>query len=632
MHFVMEMTLVLAMFISLAAAAWGCLNAWQGQNSSLKWLEKGQLVVISLISISSIVLLYALMTRDFSFKYVADYTSIDLPNLYAATAFWAGRPGSLLFWLLIIAVGGTLFLRTKNYADLPQETKIAYWMVYFAIQAFFLFILTTASQPFIELLHPPADGTGLNPLLQNPGMAFHPPLLFFGYGLFTVPACLAIAMAITKGDDSWMKLTRNWVLPAWSFLTAGIVLGAWWAYMELGWGGYWAWDPVENASIIPWFVATAYLHTSILGHRYGVLKRVNIVLINLTFLLCVVGTYIVRSGIIKSVHAFGGGGVGGLLLTFIILYLFLTLTAALFANTKKTKLEAEAFSRQGLLVVAVWVFIALGTVIFLGTMWPVISLGWEANPVGVNAGFYNTVTMPLFTLMGLLLLICPWFSWKEGVQDKYGLGVSVFTALCLSGAAWFSGIRMILPLVAFGAGSGVIASTIMLALRNNLLSSKRFWTAHGTHLGVALMIVGVAISGPYSTTHRVAVSPGQSFEFSGYEFTYKDLTKSKTEAVGSVMANIEVRKDGDMVGVLHPQQLTYSTNDHPHSEVSTIFSFGKEVYATIHDISNGRLEPLTVSVHPLVNWIWVGGTLSTLFPFIVFFPRRKKKTSDSDAK
>ncbi|MBI9111914.1 heme lyase CcmF/NrfE family subunit [Maridesulfovibrio ferrireducens] len=631
MHFLMEMALVISMFVSLLAAAWGCLNIWKGQTDSIKWLERGQLLVISLVVFSSIILLCALITRDFSFKYVADYTSLGLSNFYAVTAFWAGRPGSLLFWLLVITVGGTIFLGTKKYSDLPEETKVAYWMLYFAIQAFFLFILTSASPPFTQLANIPADGTGLNPLLQNPGMAFHPPLLFFGYGLFTVPACLSIAMAITRGEDSWMKLTRGWVLPAWSFLSAGIVLGAWWAYMELGWGGYWAWDPVENASIIPWFVATAYLHTSILGQRYGVFKRINIILVNLTFLMCVVGTYIVRSGIIASVHAFGGGGVGGLLLAFILFYLFLTLSASFFANVKKSKLEANAFSRQGLLVITVWTFIALGTVIFLGTMWPVISLGWETNPVGVNAGFYNTVTMPLFTLIGLLLLICPWFSWNEGIQDKTGLAVSIFTALCLSGAAWFGGIRMILPLIAFGSGAGIIASTIMLALRNKTLSSKRFWIAHGTHLGVALMIIGVAISGPYATTQQVAISEGQTFSFSGYEFTYKELTASKRHGIASKMANIVVSKNGQEVGILKPEQLTFPGNNHPHSEVSTIFSFGRELYATIHDIKNGRLEPLTVSVHPLVNWIWVGGTLVTLFPFVVFFPARKKKLHSPDA-
>ncbi|MBC17294.1 MAG: cytochrome C biogenesis protein CcmF [Desulfovibrio sp.] len=631
MHFIMEIGLVLAMLLSLIAAAWACLDTWQGQIGTVKWLEKGQVAVSSLIVLASGILWTALMSRDFSFKYVSQYTNLNLPDFYAVTAFWAGRSGSLLFWLLIVTVSGAIFLGTKKYRELPEQTKVAFWLLFFTIQGFFLFLLTGLSQPYIQLSPIPADGEGLNPLLQNPGMAFHPPLLFFGYGLLTIPACLSLAMALTKGQDSWMLLTRGWVLPAWAFLSAGIILGGWWAYMELGWGGYWAWDPVENASIIPWFAATAYLHTSILGQRYGIFKRINIVLINLAFLLCIVGTYIVRSGIIESVHAFGGGGVGGPLLVFILGYLFLTLVGARDANTDNTaRLDMNAFSRQGLLVFSIWIFLALGSVILLGTMWPVISLGWESNPVGVTAGFYNTVTMPLFVIMGLLLLVCPWFSWKEGVQWRSRLGISILSALCLGVAAYIGGIRMILPLVGFSAGAGVVISIVMLALQKNALASKRFWIAHGTHLGIALMILGVAISGPYQQKKEIVVAEGQSFTFAGYDFEYKGIVRSESRGVKSNAAHIIVRHQGKEIGTLEPSQLIFSNNDHPHTEVSTLFSLGKELYATIHDVNNGQLEPLIVNVNPLINWIWVGGTLVCLFPFIVLLPKRKRKPHTAD--
>ena len=627
MHVLMEVGLMAAMLLSLIAAAWACLDTYQGQSGTLRWLERGQYSVVSLLVLASGILWTALMSRDFSFKYVYQYTSLNLPDFYAVTAFWAGRSGSLLFWLLIIAVSGTVFLRTKKYSDLPEQTKVAFWLLFFTVQGFFLFLLTSLSQPYIALSPVPADGEGLNPLLQNPGMAFHPPLLFLGYGFLTIPACLSLSMALTKGQDAWMKLTRGWVLPAWAFLSAGIILGGWWAYMELGWGGYWAWDPVENASIIPWFAATAYLHTSILGQRYGPFKRINIVLINLAFLLCIVGTYIVRSGIIESVHAFGGGGVGGPLLVFILAYLFLVLVGTAQAHTDKPKHEMIALSRQGLLVFSVWIFLALGSVILLGTMWPVISLGWESNPVGVTAGFYNTVTMPLFICIGLLLLVCPWLSWKEGIQHRERFIISTLSAVCLGGAAYFSGIRMVLPLVGFSAGAGVIVSTIMLALQKKALTSRRFWIAHGTHLGIALMIVGVAISGPYQSKKELVLAEGQSFAFSGYNFEYKEMVHSESNGIKSRVARIIVSHKGKEIGVLEPSQLIFPNNDHPHTEVSTLFSFGKELYATIHDVEDGRLEPLIVSVNPLVNWVWLGGTFVCLFPFIVLLPKRNRESA-----
>jgi len=626
----MEIILLLAMLMALIGAAGACMDVWKGQRGMVKWFERGQLLVTSLVLIASGILWKALLTRDFSYKYVANYTSLNLPDFYAFTAFWAGRSGSLLFWLLIITVAGVLFFRTKKYRQLPEQTKTAYWMLFFFVEGFFLFLLTGLSQPHTALSPIPMDGKGLNPLLQNPGMAFHPPLLFIGYGLLTIPACLSLAMAVTCGQDAWMRLTQGWVLPAWAFLSAGIILGGWWAYMELGWGGYWAWDPVENASIIPWFAATAYLHTSILGQRYGVFKRINIILINLAFLLCIVGTYIVRSGIIESVHAFGGGGVGGPLLTFILTYLFLTFGGASFANVDKNRLELDIISRQGFVVVAVWIFLALGGVILLGTMWPVISLGWETNPVGVTAGFYNTVTMPLFVLMGMLLLLCPWLSWTGGVVDKNRLIISTVSALALAVSGWVSGIRMLLPLMGFSAAAGFTISFIMLALEKRVFMSKRFWVAHGTHLGIALMIIGVAISGPYQQKKEKVLAQGESLTLGGYDFTYEKLVDSMSHGVKSKEAVVHVTQNGKPLGTLKPAQLIFPENDHPHTEVSTIFSLGKEFYATIHDVKNGRLEPLIVSINPMVNWIWIGGTLVCLFPFAALLPARKQEKSRND--
>ena len=234
---------------------------------SLVWMERIQTISFFLITISSFILFWALGKRDFSFAYVHDYTDEFLPMFYALTAFWAGQDGSFLFWSWVLSILGAVFIYSPAYRELDQKTKVFFWGFYFLVQAFFLLMVTGPSNPFLKLEPAPATGRGLNPLLQNPGMIFHPPLLFLGYAGFTIPACLAFAGWVTGDQFSWMRQARNWVIFAWIALSAGIILGAWWSYMELGWGGYWAWDPVENASLIPWLISTACLHTAIIGRQ-----------------------------------------------------------------------------------------------------------------------------------------------------------------------------------------------------------------------------------------------------------------------------------------------------------------------------------------------------------------------------
>ena len=320
MYHIAYASLLLALLFALGGAGAGAAQLWQGRSEDLGWLEKVHLGVTLCLALASGILLSALVNFDFSVDYVASYTDRALPLFYRITAFWAGQAGSLLFWALMVALCGALFQFSSAYRGLSAETRLWYWIFFLSIMAFFALLLSAWSNPFVRALPAPPDGRGLNPLLQNPGMIIHPPLLFLGYGGFVIPGCLALAQAMhrAEGESSWLDVARPFTLTGWLFLTAGIALGAWWAYMELGWGGYWAWDPVENASIIPWLLGTAALHTGLIETRCGKLRRVNIFLMALTTVSAFFATYLVRGDVVNSVHAFGAGGVGPALLTFVL--------------------------------------------------------------------------------------------------------------------------------------------------------------------------------------------------------------------------------------------------------------------------------------------------------------------------
>ena len=617
------MCLTLAL-VAMVGAGLAC--AWalvRGHTVPVRTAEISHTGALLLVAVASAVLMRALVARDFSFQYVTSYTDTFLPMFYAVTAFWAGQAGSFLLWLLCVALLAGVFVNTAGYRELEPRTKAWFWLTHCAVMAFFLIILVGPSSPFITLDPAPAQGNGLNPLLRNPGMIFHPPLLFIGYAAFTVPACLGVAVWINGDPKGWLAAGRNWSLLAWLFLTAGIVLGAWWSYMELGWGGYWAWDPVENASLIPWLSATAFLHTAIIQSRRNALPRTNLFLMVLTLLLCFFATYTVRSGVIDSLHAFGSGGVGGPLLAFMVAMLVVGLGATFIGGDPTTKRLDDLMSRQGFLLMAAWLFLAVGLVVLLGTMWPVISSTWSPNPQGLQPAFYNKVCLPLFALAALFLVFCPWLGWRGGLRDKRMFIAVAATLVPAAGLFWALGVRDPLPLL--GAVSAVCAIAGMVALFVTDAPTRRnraSWGAYGVHLGLALMVLGVAFSGPYKQEVETILPKGGSTTLGAYEFKYVDSREESDAAMAIFEATLEVTRDGKFLGVLLPQRRAYANFDQPFAEVSVIPSLGDEIYSTVlgHD-KQGRAS-FKISVNPLVNWLWIGGTLMSLFPLLAIGRRR----------
>ncbi|WP_243366610.1 heme lyase CcmF/NrfE family subunit [Fundidesulfovibrio soli] len=617
MHFAAHWALLLSLVGSLIFAGIAAWQLWNKDQGRPAWLETAQAVLFSVLTAVSVVMWVALLKRDFSYEYVAGYTDSVLPTFYVVTAFWAGQAGSLLFWAWMTALFGLIFSMTEGYQRCSNTTKLYFWLFLLATEAFFLLLLTGPSNPFLKLVPAPADGKGLNPLLQNPGMIFHPPLLFLGYAGFAIPGCLALASWIAGEPTSWLKNTRVITILSWVFLTAGIILGCWWSYMELGWGGYWAWDPVENASLIPWFSATAFIHTAVIENRRGALPRTNVLLAALTMLLCYFATYLVRSGVVESLHAFGEGGVGRPLLLFILTGLGLSVLITFAGKSARPVRQlAGLASLPGLLVLLAWLLMASAAVVFLGTLWPVISSMWSQNTVGLDASFYNKVCNPLFVLIGLLLAVCPWMSWKEGVREPRWAMAAVI-AMAASAAAFFAmGYRKPVPLVGMAAGVSSLVSLALLLVTSksarNLRGGLGAWLLHA---GVAMVFLGVAFSGPYQSVKEAIVSPGQTLELGSYSLTYNGLNEFSTPGYSGAKARIDVTSGGKAVGVLEPERRIYKNFPQPFAEVSVIPSLGEELYATLLAFTPDKSASIKVSVNPLVNWFWIGGTVMCLAGF-----------------
>ena len=631
MYLAAYICLLVTLFCSLAGAAIGTAQLWQGKNSELRWLEYAQGMGSLCLLVASGILMYALVVSDFSVDYVASYTDRALSLFYRCTAFWGGHEGSLLFWALMVSVCGTAFLFTRTYRSLSRETRSWFLVFFLAIMGFFGLLLSTWSNPFLQTVPAPADGQGLNPLLQNPGMIFHPPLLFLGYGGFVIPGCLALAQAMSTQKDPmhWLDVARPFTLTGWLFLTAGIVLGGWWAYMELGWGGYWAWDPVENASLLPWLIGTAALHTGIVETRRGKLHRVNIFLMSLTTVSAFFATYLVRGDVVNSVHAFGGNGTGPYLLIFVLAFLVIITFISVLAKADDSRELGGLETREGFVVMTVWLLMALGLVILLATLWPAISKLWTERPVGLDQHFYNRVCLPLFTVLLAILVACPWLRWQGGMRDWRKLLI-VLASFC--GALivfWRTGIQQALPLMSASLSVALLVSMVLLLLEKSTRAWMPSLMACIVHISVALVALGISFSGPYKQEVELELARGGTAQVGPYTVTLSNLYEGRDATFDFIEAELQLSKDGSPVGVVSPQRRLYDKFPrYAFSEATTHPSLGSEFYATLLGVNGGKAV-LRMSANPLVNWLWIGGALMSVAPLLGL--RRRRRSADDAA-
>lgn len=639
--------LILALVAAIYSIAASIFGARRGNPELVASGRKALLAVCVLVSIASATFLYSIITHDFQIEYVASYTSRDMPLVYLFSSFWAGNAGSLLFWAWLITVlGAVAVIRSKS-----QDTKelLPYFSaVVMFTAAFFLIVMIATSNPFQKLPYIPADGAGLNPMLENPGMIFHPPILLLGYAGFTIPFAFAIAALITKRlGNEWVKTIRRWTLFPWLMLGMGIVMGMWWAYIELGWGGYWAWDPVENASLMPWLTGTAFLHSIIIQRRRNMLKVWNIVLIILTFTLCLFGTFLTRSNIISSVHAFSSSALGPFFLAFMGIVMVGSL-GLLYYRWDYLKSESQMdslVSRESSFLLNNLMLVGAAFAVFLGTVFPLISEAVRGVKITVAAPFFNQVLVPIFAALILLTGICVFLGWRRTTPKKlirnFLLPVVMALILCL--VLVIVGIRewyalTLFPLCAFVAGTHLFAWYREVRARRSMRSEnypKAFWNLlwsnmprYGgllVHLGIVLMAVGIIGSSFYSVEQEAILQPGESMTIKNYTLTYESISTHNTIAKSTTTATLSVYTGQKLVAELTPAKFFSNSYGQSVTEVDVRTTLIEDLYISLVGWDDNDTATFQVLVNPLVVWIWIGGGVILLGGLIAFWPERRNQ-------
>jgi len=587
----------------------------------------------------------AFITRDFSVQYVAQYSDRDMDIFFTFAAWWAGQAGSILLWAWILSIFAA-FLVLQNKAQHRELLPHAIGVM-MAILAFFLGVMIFAANPFERLPFAPADGQGLNPMLQNMGMFFHPTTLYLGYVGFTVPFAFAIAALITgRLGDEWIRSTRRWTLFAWFFLGMGNLFGAQWAYVELGWGGYWGWDPVESASLMPWLVGTAYLHSVMIQQRRGMLKVWNMVLIILTFLLSIFGTLLTRSGILSSVHTFSQSAVGPLFIALIGLLIVFSF-GLLFDRLPKLRSDNELdslVSREASFLVNNLLLVGIAFAVFWGTVFPLISEAVRGVKITVGPPFFSTVTGPILLAMVVVMGICPLIGWRKATLDNllWNFLYPMVGALVLVPILFAIGVRAPYALAAFAASGFVLGSLLLefvrgvrarhrssgqgyvKALFSLIWGNKPRYGGYVIHLGVILIAVGVAASQFYTTSVEETLRAGESLNIRQYTLTFKGMEQFNTRTRRVTAASLDVFENGKKIDTLTSTKMFYKQEENPTTEVAIRTTLLEDLYI-IFASWEGDMASFKVLVNPMIVWIWIGGVVMLMGTVVAYWPDAREK-------
>jgi cytochrome c-type biogenesis protein CcmF len=574
--------------LALLIAAYGVAASLYGARSGRRpWVDSGRRAVYALaavLTVAFVVLEAAFLRSDFSFAVVASHSSTTTPTFYKAAAMWSSQEGSLLLWVWLLSLWSSLvlFLTRRRLRELaPYATAV---LLGFA--AFFSALVVFSANPFSLASPVPTEGTGLQPLLRHPSMMIHPPLLYSGYTLFTVPFAFAVGALITRRVDAeWIRATRRFALSAWLFLGIGILIGARWSWSELGWGGYWAWDPVENASLMPWLTGTAFIHSIMMQEKRGMMKVWNASLVLATGVLAILGTFLVRSGVLESIHAFGGSTLG---MPFLALIAVLMIGSVVLVASRRADLRSEArleslLSRESMFVLNNVVLVGLCFVIFWGTFFPLISEALTGQKASVGPPWFDRYTVPLAIVLVMLSGLGPVVAWRRATATNARRslrGPLAFAAATAVGLALLSGVATRpLALAMFGAGAFVVAVVAQefwrgtrargdssgeapwAALVALVQRNRRRYGGYLVHLGMAVIFVGVAASSAFQRVHDVRLSPGQSARIDGYDVHYDRATSALSNEKVTLGAILDVRRNGQRVTTLAPTRGYYAASD-----------------------------------------------------------------------
>jgi cytochrome c-type biogenesis protein CcmF len=635
--------LVVTLGLVLYATVAGVVAARLGRRRLSLSARNALVAALGSTLVAAAVLIAALARHDFSFQYVAGHTSRALPLAYTLSAFWGGQEGSLLLWLLILTGYAALAVWLTGRA----ARELVPWVVpiFGAVATFFAFMLVFVSSPFDTQLAP-ADGAGMVPSLQNPYMLAHPPLLYLGYVGLTVPYAFAMGALLSRQtDERWIVATRRWTLAAWAFLGVGQLLGAHWAYVEIGWGGYYAWDPVENAALMPWLAATAFLHSVMIQEKRGMLKVWNMILVALAFCLSIFGTFLTRSGVVNSIHSFSQSPLGGWFLGFIVVAVVastLLIWTRLPLLRSRTRLESLA-SREATFLYNNLLLVAFCLTILWGVTWPLLTEALRGEPSTVSKPYYNfflhTFGLPLLLLMG----IGPLVAWRRASLRALGRTFLVPAAVALAtGVALLAaGAGSSLPgLLAYTFSAFVGASIVYEFVRGTrarhaltheswpgafaslIGRNRRRYGGYVVHAAVLLLAIGVAGSSAYQTVRERRLAPGQTLRAAGYAFTYTGVTQGRTANARTLRAHVDVRRGDELIARLDPGKNVYPVEQQTSNEVSINHDWrtlGDE-YTILDQVDRDGSIYLKVLVKPLVNLLWLAGFVFVAGSVIALWP------------
>ncbi|HEY2422367.1 MAG TPA: heme lyase CcmF/NrfE family subunit [Neobacillus sp.] len=619
-------------YIGLAVAVYSLLIITLGiSTKNQKFVNSGKGGLIALLICSSLAMLtlfYLLATSQFQYEYVTDYTSSELPIIYKLTALWAGNAGSLLLWTFFLTLYTAMIAFSRKMKGNPMVPYIS--AILLANAVFFFFILGFVAKPFALLTQVPTEGKGLNPMLQNPGMIIHPVTLYLGYVGLAIPFAFAMAALILKNvDDFWIKMTRRWTIIAWLFLSLGNIFGGQWAYVELGWGGYWAWDPVENASFMPWLTATAFLHSVMIQERKNMLKIWNISLIIISYAMTLFGTFLVRSGVLTSVHAFANSNLGLYFLIFmgvaVILALYVLMSR--YNLLKRSAGEFQSFvSKESSFLINNLLLVGAAFAVFWGTIFPLVSEAVRGTKVTVGMPFFNKVEAPILLSMMFVMAVCPMLAWQKSSMKNLKKNFLIPAILAVVGMVLMVvlGIQKAWAVIGYGviillfvthylefyrgvkARRKMTKENPLVALYRLMIKNRRRYGGYIVHLGIACITMGIIGSQNYDLQTMKTVSLGQSIDIKDYRINYDRLDQKKEGINDIVYADVTVFQNGKKLGKFEPQKVFYGNWDEPSSEVAIISSLKEDLYIVLSAWEDDGKATFVVKVNPMMDWLWIG--------------------------
>ncbi|MBS0371437.1 MAG: heme lyase CcmF/NrfE family subunit [Proteobacteria bacterium] len=627
--------LILALLVALVQGSLPLIGAQRGIPAWIGLARPASATLFLLVAVSFGCLTASFINNDFSVLYVAQHSNSKLPLQYRIAGVWGGHEGSLLLWVQMLSLWALAVAAFSR--SLPDDMVARVQGVLGLVAAGFILFILSTSNPFERLLPGADDGRDLNPLLQDPGLIFHPPMLYMGYVGFSVAFAFAIAALLSgRLDAAWARWSRPWTTAAWIFLTLGIGLGSIWAYYELGWGGWWFWDPVENASFMPWLVGTALIHSLAVTEKRGSFKNWTVLLAIGAFSLSLLGTFLVRSGVLSSVHAFASDPKRGIFILF-FLATVVGSSLTLFAWRAPKVSLGGAFalvSRETFLLVNNVLLLSAAGAVLLGTLYPLVIDALNLGKLSVGPPYFNAVFAPLMVPVLFLMAVGPVARWKQAdladiarpLRWAFTVAVVAGVGVPFLAGAWSAGVALGIGLAIWIIGASVVQ---ILARRKSGTPPRAFWGMHLAHVGIAVTVIGIVMVKHYETERDVRMAPGDTVKIGGYEIRFQGVSDVPGPNYVAARGDLELLKDGQVVMPLHPEKRKYFSSAMPMTEAFIDPGLTRDIYVSLGDPLEGGDGAWSVRVYhkPFVDWIWAGAVCMALGGLLAASDRRYRITS-----